>query len=248
MKLSERTNAVRLRRAGVSYAEIQQQLRVTKSTLWRRLKRDGLVETQPQRLTDLKRLAQRKAATAVKDPRLQRTAAIVDEARQEIGSLSRRDLWLLGAALYWAEGAKQRPGNVSAGVVFGNSDPTAVKVFAGWLQDICGVSASQIRFELYLHETADADRARRYWAEQLGLPVERLSRVRWKHHRPSARRTNVGDSYHGLVRVSVAQSSALNRRITGWILGVGDSLGSSVMAAQGTLDPHVQVRVLAPQP
>lgn len=57
----------------------------------------------------------------------------------------------------------------------------------------------------------------------------------------------MGDSYYGLVRVRVARSTALNRKITGWIIGVNDALGSSVTAAQGALDPHVQVRVLAPQ-
>ena len=105
----------------------------------------------------------------------------------------------------------------------------------------------QLAFEIYLHETADAGRVRLYWATQLQVPIARLSQVRWKRHRPATRRTNVGDSYHGLVRVRVARSSALNRRIAGWILGVGNSLGSSVMAAQGALDPYVQVRVLAPQ-
>ena len=34
----------------------------------------------------------------------------------------------------------------------------------------------------------------------------------------------------------VARSSALNRRITGWIAGVNDALGSGVMVTRLTLD------------
>lgn len=236
MKRSERDGALRLRRQGLTYEAILRQSRVAKSTLWRWLKAEGLVETQPQRLTELKRIAQRKGAAVVKAARIARTQALLEASSQEIGVLSRRDLWLLGLALYWAEGAKQKPGNVSASVIFTNSDPLAIKLFMRWAQEICGVSEEQLSFELYLHETGDAQRARSFWSTQLQVPVEKLAHVRWKRHRPATRRTNVGDAYHGLVRVRVACSSALNRRIAGWIMGVGNSLGSGAMAAHLTLD------------
>ena len=237
MKSAEREKALQLRRGGVTYQEIMQRLGVTKSTLWRWLKAEGLVETQPQKLTELKRMAQRKGAAVVKARRLARTQVILEHASGEIGDLSHRDLWLLGLAFYWAEGAKQKPKNVSVGVIFVNSDPAAIRLFVKWLKEVCGVSDDRLGFEIYLHETADAQRARVYWATQLSLPLERLSRVRWKRHRPATRRTNVGESYYGLVRVRVARSSALNRRITGWITGVNNSLGSSVMVTHRALDP-----------
>ena len=236
MKASHKNTALELRQQGLTYQAIRQQLGVAKSTVWRWLKAEGLVETQPQRLTELKRIAQRKGAAIVKANRIARTRAILEQASQDVGLLSRRDLWLMGLALYWAEGSKQKPGNVSASVIFTNSDPAAVRVFVAWIKEICGVSNDRLTFEIYLHDTADAQHARTYWATQLQLPIERLSRVRWKRHRPATRRTNVGDSYHGLVRVRVARSSALNRRITGWIAGVNDALGSGVMVTRLTLD------------
>ena len=239
MKRSERVEAIRLRRSGVSYSDITKRFSVAKSTVWRWLKAEGLVETSPQRLTELKRAAQRKGAAIVKANRVARTSAIIARAQQEIGALSHRDLWLLGLALYWAEGAKQKPRNVSASVIFANSDPLAIKLIMRWFQEICQVPEDQLSFEIYLHETAQAERARAYWATHLELPIERLSRVRWKHHRPATRRTNVGDSYHGLVRVRVARSSALNRRITGWIAGVGNSLGSGATVAHLALDQKI---------
>ena len=88
MRRSDRAEAVELRRNGATYQRLMQQFGMAKSTLWHWLKSEGLVETQPQRLTELKRIAQRKAAATVKAARLARTHTIVEQARREIGSLS----------------------------------------------------------------------------------------------------------------------------------------------------------------
>ena len=236
MKSSARSEALQLRRVGISYHDIQRQCGVAKSTVWRWFKAEGLVATQPQQITALRRAAQQRGAAVVKAARLARTRAILEQASQEIGELSLRDLWLLGLAMYWAEGAKQKPGNVSAQVVFSNSDPAAIRLFMRWITEMCDIALSQVGFEIYLHETADGQKAQTYWAKELSLPIERLARIRWKRHRPATRRTNVGDSYHGLIRVRVARSCDLNRKISGWIVGVNASLGSGVRVTHLALD------------
>ena len=235
----DRVAVIRLRQEGVTYDAILARFGIAKSTLWRWLKAAGMVDGQSQQYTERRLLAQRKAAAVVKRARIERTQAIVEQASQEIGELLRRDLWLLGLALYWGEGAKQKPGNVSARVAFSNSDPLAVRVFLRWIKEICGVPDDQLSFDIYLHETADGDRARAYWAQQIKVPIQQCSRIRWKRHRPMTRRTNTGDSYHGLMRVVVARSCNLNRRITGWILGIGNSLGSGVMVTRLALDQKI---------
>lgn len=236
MKRAEQALAIELRRSGIGYQEIRSQLGIAKSTLWRWLKLAGMVEIQPQRLTELKRLAQRKAAKVNHDRRIERTQVIVEAAKKDIGLLTDRDLFMLGAALYWAEGSKQKPHNVSEKVIFTNSDPQAVKTMLLWLQRSCGVSLDDMIFEIYLHETAEAVRAQQFWSEQLDLPIERLQKIRWKRHKISTQRKNIGDTYYGLVRVKVRRSTDLNRKITGWITGICNSLGSGVMATRLALD------------
>ena len=109
MKGSERTDAIRLRVSGASYDAIRRQLGIAKSTLWRWLKADGLVETQPQRLTELRRIAQRKGAAAVRAKYLAATKAILERAGKEIGSISERDLCIHESATvdtarkFWSE-------------------------------------------------------------------------------------------------------------------------------------------------
>ena len=223
---SERVEAISLRRDGATYSALQQRFGIAKSTLWRWLKAEGLVETEPQRLTELKRRAQQKGAAAVRAQYVARTRAIVEAARQEVDALSRRDLWLLGVALYWAEGTKQKPHNVAQRVAFANSDPRMACLFMKWLRDVCLIPVRQLTFEIFIHESADCEAARRFWASTLQLPSERFI-LRLKRHRLSPHRRNIGAAYVGLVRMTVARSAALNRRIAGWIEGIVQGIGES---------------------
>ena len=225
-KQLDRAKAIQWRREGLPYQQIIQRLRIAKSTLWRWLKAEQLVETHPQRLTESRRRAQHKGSAAVQTKYLANTAAIIEAAKGEVGIVSHRELWALGTALYWAEGSKQKPHNVAQRVTFANSDPAMVRVFLVWLNQICGIASERLTFELYLHESADVERARAFWESTLHIPSERF-RVRLKRHRPVPHRRNIGDSYVGLVRVTVSQSARLNRKITGWIQGLSNEIGES---------------------
>ena len=219
MKRAQRVGAIQLRRNGADYPAILSQLNVAKSTLWRWLKSEGLVETHPQRLIECKRLAQQKAAAVVKANRIARTQAIVEAARRDIGSLTNRELLVIGTALYWVEGAKQKessPPQASERVVFSNTDPRMLRLFVKFLNECCEVPSSTLTFRIYLHETANAEVARAYWSTQLGLEAIRTTPLTWKRHKPAMRRTNVGEKYHGLLRIVVRKSTNLNRRIQGW--------------------------------
>ena len=226
IKRTEHEQAVSLRREGKTYHEIRQRFGIAKSTLWRWLKAEGLVNTQLQRRTELSRLAQRRAVIAIRAKRLARTLAVMEPARKQVGGLSPRHLWLIGVALYWAEGAKQKPHNIAQGVVFSNTDPAMLRIFLAWLRDVCHISSEDLAFEIYIHESANIESARQFWASTLQIPAERF-RIRLKRHNPSPRRRNIGEHYAGLVRISVPKSAQLNRRITGWVEGIVQSLGES---------------------
>ncbi|MBI3323870.1 MAG: helix-turn-helix domain-containing protein [Candidatus Omnitrophica bacterium] len=226
MRRVERREAVQLRRDGVSYHELLGRFGIAKSTLWRWLRAEGLVATQPQRLTtELRRLAQQRGAAIVKARRIERSRVIIEEARGQVGSLSPRELWLIGTALYWAEGAKQKDATPSEGVVFSNTDPAMLRLFVRFLTECCGVCASSLRFRLCIHEQADPTVAKMFWFNELGIETIQTAPVSWKRHQPVTRRTNVGERYHGLLRIAVGKSTDLNRRIRGWIDGVCATVG-----------------------
>ena len=239
MKASERADAIRLRREGRRYSDLTRKFGVAKSTLWRWLKAEGLVETQPQRQTELRQLAQQKAVEAIRRKHAQKMATILQAARQEIRPVTVEELRLIGAALYWAEGSKQRESRPSSQVIFSNTDPRMLQVFVEFLIKCCGVEYTSLYFQIYLHQTADADKARHYWSSALGIEAIRTAPVIWKRHNPKTVRKNVRERYHGLLRIVVRGSTDLNRRMAGWATAIHESLGSGAMVAHLALDQKI---------
>ena len=217
-KIQEKAKAIKLRKRGLSYNEILKEVPVAKSTLSLWLRSVGLAKKQRQRLTEKRLTALLKGAKAKKDQRLALTKEIKSRARKEVGKLSKRELWLIGTALYWAEGAKAKQWNVSVGLKFNNSDPTMIIFFLKWLKEICFVSPQDIIYELYIHKTANWKNARKYWSKIISIPPQKI-RIYFKHNKIQTKRKNIGNDYYGLIMVRVKKSTNLNRKITGWIEG-----------------------------
>lgn len=218
-KPREKEKAIKLRKRGYSYSEILKKVPVAKSTLSLWLRSVGLAKRQKQRLTEKRLAAARRGAWARREERIRITRRIKNKAQGEIGRISRRDLWMIGTALYWAEGAKEKPYFSGTATKFDNSDPEMIKFFLRWLKEILGISFSDITLSLSIHETADWRNAREYWAGIIGIEEERI-RVYFKRSKPKTNRRNTGKDYHGLIRIHVNKSTNLNRKIAGWIEGV----------------------------
>lgn len=226
MVRKERENklALRLRRQGFSYREVLQHVPVAKSTLSLWLRSVGLSRRQRQRLTEKKLAAMRRGWETVHRMRMRRWHEIRDRARAEVRRLSRTERWLVGTALYWAEGAKEREDSPATSLKFSNSDFLMVLLFRDWLFEFLGVSKEQIRYGLYIHESANWFAARRFWAERLAIQPKTI-RVYFKRANPTPKRKNVGRDYIGLMRLSISQSIALVRKVSGWIEGMHKNWG-----------------------
>ena len=224
-KISDKERAVTLRKKGCSYSEILTEIPVAKSTLSMWLRSVGLSQPQKQRLTDKKMAAMKNGWERKREIRVSTTKRIKDEARRDIKQLNDRDLWLLGIALYWAEGQKER--DRGSLVALGNSDRFLIQVFLRWLIDICKVSRNDIHFWLFLHETAakKLPEVQRYWSRATGFPLDEFQKVTWKRNQINSNRKNRGANYYGLLRVIVRRSTNLNRKIQGWVEGININCG-----------------------
>ncbi len=120
--------------------------------------------------------------------------------------------------LYWAEGSKQKDWNVSQCMNFSNMDPKTHKVVLAWIQKYMGIRRNALRFDLYIHETADAEVAKEFWSKELGIVTSQI-KTYFKRAKITGRH-NIGRTYHGVLRINVPKSTDLNRRIAGWIEGV----------------------------
>jgi hypothetical protein len=230
MKVEEKQRAIKLRKEGKTYSEILAEISVAKSTLSEWLKSVQLATSQKQRITKKKRESALRGAMMRRDTRLAEIQSLIHQGRAEVKRVTARELWLIGIALYWAEGSKQKENDPSHGVIFSNSDAEMVGVFLRWLH-LVKVPESAYIFELYVHETRKSDIPvfKSWWAKQLGVPVKKIDRVYLKRGNIKTNRKNVADLYHGLVRIKVNSSSMLNRRINGWVHGIVASLGSGVI-------------------
>ena len=150
IKQKERDLALLLRKKGLTYNEILSQVKVSKSSLSLWLKDVGLGVKQKQRITEKRNKARLKALEVITNKRKQSVQFLLSAGLVDIGKISKREVLIIGTALYWAEGAKQHENNVSQGVVFTNSDPNLLKVFLVWLERCCLVQKKDIIFELYI--------------------------------------------------------------------------------------------------
>ena len=211
-----------MRLQGTSYREIQEQLGIPKSTLSNWLSDVPLSEEQRATLSKRSEEGIRSRAVAIRASRIRRTEVLQAEAASEIGAMTDRELFLLGVALYWCEGTKEKPWGRPAQMGFINSDPDVIRLFLRWLQ-LVGVQHADLIFRLSIHESADIEAAHRFWEAVVDAEESQWRRPNLTRHRPSTVRQNVGPSYVGCLIVTVRRSVALNRRVAGWWAGISAS-------------------------
>lgn len=220
-KIRERKKAINLRKSGFSYSEILKKVPVAKSTLSLWLRSVGLNRKQKQRLTEKKLASMKRGWEACREKRILVTSQIKKRAKSEILNINNRELWLIGAVLYWGEGRKEKEWKSSL-VELGNSDPSLIKLFVKWLEEICGIPRKDICFRIFLHETSKhrLEDIKKYWSKKTKFPVVCFQKVSWKKNKINTKRKNIGENYYGLLRVTVKRSTNLNRKIQGWIDGI----------------------------
>lgn len=174
-----RARALKLRIAGKSYKEIRDMLGIPKSTLSSWFKHVVLSDTARKRL-DLRMRSEgsKKLVTLNKlqtHKAEQRAREIHVSAKKLIPSLIRRDLLIIGAVLYWAEGYKRlqiRDGKqrMSHSISFVNSDPAMIKAFLRFLLEILEISSSNIHLTMRLYPHINEESAKEYWMGITKLP------------------------------------------------------------------------------
>ena len=228
-----RARARELRDQGLDYEEIAAALGVAKGSVSRWV-RDLPV---PERLSYAecrKRSAAgaRRYWAAERPVREARRAAVREAAATQIGDLTSRELLIAGAIAYWCEGAKSKSHRRSDRVTFINSDPDLIRFFLRFL-DVTGTARTNLSFRIYIHESADVAAAQRFWLEITEAPADQFCTPTLKRHNPKTVRKNVGEDYHGCLRIDVYRSADLYRQIEGW---AASSMGAARAAGPSLAD------------
>src|SRR3989344_1299378 len=164
--------AIRLRMLGKSYNEIAKDLDVGKSLLSYWL-RDLQLSPEAKKVLEAKSNYPKVAFAEYNRRRHEfvqkENREIKEKSQKEIGGINKRELLLLGAALYWGEGYKRHGGKrVSHHLSFSNSDSDMVKFFLCFTREILKVSDEKIKPLIHIYPNTDRANAIAFWSNITG--------------------------------------------------------------------------------
>lgn len=225
---SDKFKTYKLRIKGKSYNEITRVLGVPKSTLSGWFK-DLELPTEAQN-----RLQERVHAASLKGLlKRNKQQTILAETRSKefrnmgesmIETINKRDLLIVGASLYWAEGYK-RPRVINGkqktchNVSLTNSDPDLISIFIRFLREICEVPEEKINIWVRYFEHQDPAYILDFWQKRCKIPYSNFRKTLQTVSISSQRKKKYNSLPFGVAQVSVNNTN-LYHKIMGMISGV----------------------------
>jgi len=217
--------ALKLRLKGHSYNEIKFILGIPKSTLatwfsnlvlsektWNKILKKG-------REQSIKRIIERnKKQTPLA---IERALKIRKKAQQEINKLTKRDLLILGASLYWAEGYK-KPITINGQIKtfhpisFANSDPYLIQLFLRFIREICQVPENKIKIQIMGYKHQNPKYLKDYWKKVTKLKEKNFNQIYFGVSKSSLGKKPFNNLQFGTIQVRINNTNLYNK-IMGWI-------------------------------
>ena len=83
---------------------------------------------------------------------------------KEVGTFTPRELFIAGFFLYWAEGGKTKPYNIT----LSNTDPSMLRFYLKWVYSL-GVPKEKIKVRLQLYSDMNIEKEIQFWTKKLAL-------------------------------------------------------------------------------
>lgn len=219
-KSKQKFEAVQLRQTGESIKIIAKKLGVSAGSvsIWCRDVQlsDVQLKELERRSRDPnygKRLENSTRQRKIKEEKIDR---LLKEGIGKIGDLSKREVFLVGVALYWAEGFKK-----DTQVGFANSNLGMIKFYLKWLCECCDVRLEDLIFRVTLNISHKnrIDEVQKHWSKSLGIPLINFRKPFYQKFvwKKSYKNPN---EYYGVLRIKVRRSTDFLRKIHGWIEGL----------------------------
>lgn len=162
--------AIDLRKKGHSYNHISSKLGIAKSTLsyWLKDMPFALNEETTRRIGEA-RLKSARFKNAQKIKSQQRAQQI---AKQDIGNITNRDLFMLGLGIYIGEGSKT---NHIIRVI--NSDPRIINLAIKWFQTACSLEKDNFTLAIHLYPDNNIKQALTFWSKETSIPLSQFGKT-----------------------------------------------------------------------
>src|SRR3989344_155462 len=130
--------------------------------------------------------------------RLEKEKFLLVAGRKDVGKISRRDLFILGLALYWGEGYK----GLSDELGFTNSDPAMILFFIRWLSKVYKIKPNQLilRVSINASHTHRVRQVEYYWSRLTGIQLSQFtmtSLIKTAHKKVYANK----NTHYGTLRI-----------------------------------------------
>ena len=207
-----------LRKGGMSLGDISEKLHITKSTLsfWCKdiiLKESAILKIKTKgKIKSIQGLL--RYSEFKRKERMERNILQKQEGVTGLGTLSSRDILMIGIGLYWGEGYKYENGEFG----FTNSNPYMIRFYFKWLK-IWNVEKDSLIFRLTLNEffRKEEKNILAFWINFLKIKKEQFSKTTYiKTNLKKASLENI-EKYKGILRVKVRKGTLLRNKILGAI-------------------------------
>jgi len=215
MLQKEKRKAILLRSKGYSIKEIARLLSVAKSSVsvWVRDVKLNSVQIKylSKKQHSLEVVEKRRKSRLKRE--FEKREIIINTAKKQITKLSKKELWLIGTMLYWAEGGKTQRGLVR----FSNGDPEMIKIMMTFFRKICAVPEEKFRGYIHIHPHLNSRKAEKFWSSVSGIKEKKFFKTYKKVNIASK---NKKDSLpFGVMDIYICDTK-LFLKILGWARGI----------------------------
>ncbi len=165
----KKITALVMRKNGASYSQIKERVRVSKSTLSLWLRDMPLPDERLRELRDFNQTRIERCRDTKRRKKDLRLKTVREAAKERIGTLDKREIFLAGLFLYWGEGSK----TVETSTILSNTDPAMLRFFIKWLQ-ILGVSKERLKIRVSLYSDMNVKQELKYWSQILEIPLSQF--------------------------------------------------------------------------
>lgn len=217
-KIEEKTRAIELRKKGMSYSEIRKIVPVSKDTISRWCRDVFLSVNQIEELKGKKLAGSERGrligSKVLQKRRLDEIDQLNKQGRFQVGSLSERDRFIAGIALYIGDGYKSDK-------VFGftNSDPDTIKFMTDWVREFCELPEEKLYGQIWIHDNLDPNKAKKFWSELTGIPESRFQKTYVSKNKPDSLKVRKQVHKYGIFALRASRAS-VQRLILGWMAGI----------------------------
>ena len=229
---NDKNLALKYRLLGKSYNEITKLLGIPKSTLSGWFYNLQLSEQSKKRLQlrvhegSMKGLIRKNIRQTVEAQKNAKT--LRKKANLEISNLSKKELLILGAGLYWGEGYKRaiiKNGKARTyhPVSLSNSDPKLVVAFLKFLREICEIREEKLRAGLRIYQHQNAEQLLQFWSKLTKIPKERFEKFYYGVSKSSLGKRPFNILPYGTIQIRVNSTNTYHK-IMGWIEGIQNNI------------------------